>query len=885
MSLLEIIKNLFSPKNTQELEQHIQESIDAFLEEKKRLSGKYISNQTAAHFSDKWGELYRQIKGIRFTKKNALSEIAQQFLSDYENLTSDISALNTSYFEREKERCRAFLDDIDGKSLDDQQRTAVVCDADRTLVIAGAGSGKTLTIAAKVKYLCEEKPIPPEDILLIAFTRKAADEMNERIRDGLSLNVTATTFHKLGLDILTQERGKRYEVVDALREFVTHYFEQSILDNAQALQDLIQYFAYYLKIPADLEEYESLGDAYEAERGADLESIRGKYQRSKYVSAQADERSMHTRSLRNEQMKSLEEVTIANFLFLNGVDYEYERLYPFEADDPTRKAYRPDFYLPDYDLYLEHFGINREGRVPWLTPVEEQKYLEGIQWKRDFHQKNGTTLLETYSYYASEGRLLEELERILKERNVGFQEPDFADIFRTIYDSKSEKYLSEFIKLCCTFLILFKSQGGKPEDLPNLQPSKTLKQKPFHSNRTRLFLRIISPLLEAYETMLAEREAVDFSDMINRAAALVEGGYQVHPYQWVIVDEYQDISMARYKLVKAILKQTGAKLLCVGDDWQSIYRFAGSDISLFTRFEEYFGSAEILPLERTYRNSQQLIDEAGSFVMRNPAQYTKHLRSDKSLDYPIVFMYYQENPQAKLKQAMDKCIQERGENASIMLLGRTNYDIELLRATGLFKIKNTGTISYVNSPHTPVFFLTVHRSKGLEAENVILLNFQNDTLGFPNQISDDPLLNLVLTRGENYPYAEERRLLYVALTRTRNRIYILVDKDRPSVFLKEFDSSKSVFKQIPKGEAKPIYCPRCKTGHLTMRKNENNRQFFVGCSNYPRCDYTVADPSVLANPKRCPQCGGFLLRRRGQWGTFYGCSNYPQCTYKEKESG
>ena len=876
---------LFGHRLGPEQEQNIIQYVNDFNLAVSKLSEIYTNKAKAEEFSQVWGAAYKEVRGIRVPKKHELFSSVQKFLRDFEHIGEIITSSNAAFVSEEKKRYDGLLSSIDGKSLDDQQRTVVVTDEDRNLVIAGAGSGKTLTIAGKVKYLCDAKGIAPEDILLIAFTRKSAEEMSERISGKLGLPVQATTFHKLGLDIITEASGKRPDVQDDLTDFVRDYFEDKIIGDHKAVKNLIEYFAYYLKIPADMDKYESLGAAYEAEKGADFETLRGKYERAKFVTDVAEDRRSGKRTLQNEQVKSLDEVSIANFLFLNGIKYEYERLYPFEADDPKRKAYRPDFYLPDYDIYIEHFGINREGKLPWLSAVEEKKYQEGMAWKRAFHKHNGTKLLETFSYYSSEGRLEDELEKLLKANGVEFKEPDFIDIYETVYASESDKYFSEFIGLCCTFITLFKSGGYDSSEIRSLRSTNPAYQKPYYWKRTALFLMLIAPILHAYNANLEEHGAIDFSDMINKAANLVADGFRVRPYKWVIVDEYQDISVARYKLLKAILDQTGAKLLCVGDDWQSIYRFTGSDISLFTHFDRYFGFPAIMRLEQTYRNSQQLIDEAGAFVMRNPQQYEKNLRSSKSLDYPITFMCYKDNPFSMLQRTVDKIIQNSGPDASILLLGRTNYDLEMLRESKLFHIKKNGELTYNASPSTPISFLTVHRSKGLEADNVVLLNFQNATLGFPNKIADDPLLELVLTDGDDFKYAEERRLLYVALTRTRNSVFVLVDEYRPSEFMQEFKLSKSVLilNRDNRSETESVACPKCKTGHLTVRKNESSNKYFVGCSNYPQCDYTVRDTAIMNDTRYCPKCGGFLVKRKGKWGAFYGCSNYPTCDYTEKQ--
>ena len=870
-----------TPEQTLELRREM-EQFQTIVDEAK---GHYITKKEAGDLRKTWDVSFRKIKGTHLRQDEEVYPAVHSFLERYRKFPDRIPNLNEQFYEEESKRCEALLGNIDGKSLDPQQRRVVLCEEPRCLVLAGAGSGKTLTISGKVKYLVDVKKVAPEDILLISFTRKAAEEMTERIAKKLGISVQATTFHKLGLDIISQSSGRKPEVQDQLDAFVRDYFETQIIKDPKQLKVLLEFFACYLEIPADLliEKPDSLGELYEMEKSADYETLRGKYEQNRYMDAVSEERRGIRKTMRNEQVKSLQEVEIANFLFLNGIEYEYEPLYPFETADENHRDYHPDFFLPDYGIYIEHFGVNRNGNLPWLSPVEEAKYKEGMTWKRQTHAEHGTILLETTSAMASEGVLLERLEQMLKNQGVQFHTPDFAEIFETVYTKESEKYFSEFMKLCVTFINLFKSNGYKVEDLVSLQGKNKHYLKPFFRKRTELFKEIVGPIMAAYNQSLQEQGSVDFSDMINTATSLVEGGFQVHPYRYVIVDEYQDISVARYKLIAAILKQTNANLLCVGDDWQSIYRFAGSDISLFTGFERYFGEAEILRLEKTYRNSQQLINEAGKFVMANRLQFKKDLRSPKTLNYPITFLCYEDHPFGRLKQALDKILTTQGKEASILILGRTNFDFDTLAKSGLFTIQAHQKIRYKASPDTPIEFMTVHRSKGLEADNVILL-FQGGKLGFPNKIADDPLLELVLTEEEDFLYAEERRLLYVALTRTRNRVYLIANEARPSEFQKEFHSSDSVFiLSSKKEERNPVACPRCKTGHLVLRQPEGRRKAFVSCSNFPRCDFSMNDTSVLTDPVICPDCGGFLIRRRGKYGTFLGCSNYPICEHTEEQ--
>lgn len=860
--------------------------IEEFFSSLNTISERYISKSDEQTFIQQWESFYTEIQKRHYPSKLPDYEKIVFFLKTFSKINSEIANRNDVFLQKEMGESDSLLSNIDGKSLDEQQRKVVISDEDRTLVLAGAGSGKTLTIAAKVKYLCEVKHVEPKDILLISFTNKSAAEMTERIQNKLGIPVEATTFHKLGLDIIKNNLGYRPEVSDDLTTFVHNFFENELLNHPDLVQALTEYFTYYLEIPENMEDCDNLGELYELEKSADLETLKSKYDREQYIKDTSSEKAKNLTTLNGERVKSIEETKIANFLFMHGVNYEYEKLYPFESDDPNRKAYRPDFYLIDYDIYLEHFGVSKDYKCPWLSEVEEKKYLDGINWKREFHKKNGTKLIETYSYYTKEGRLLPELEKLLQANGVVFTPHDFTDIFETIYAKKSNKYFSEFIKLCCTFITLFKSNNFKPEQFEQMKKQSEKLENNFLYQRNCIFLDIARIILSEYQKYLTDNKSVDFSDMINDAAAKVEAGASIPKYKYVIVDEYQDISQSRFNLLKSIVTATNAKLLCVGDDWQSIYRFAGSDISLFTDFERYLGFTNLLKIEKTYRNSQELINGASRFVTRNPLQLRKNLISGKKLKYPLVFWGYDKEPYPALSQVMQKIISEFGPEKSILLLGRTNYDIEILKASGLFSISwqdRVEKLIYRPSPKTPVAFLSVHKSKGLEADNVVLVNFKNDKLGFPNQIADDKVLNFVLTQGENYMFAEERRLFYVAITRTKNRTFVLTDNRSPSIFFREFNESESCcFVHIRQNnDESKTHCPRCKTGELL--KVDHDGKSFIGCSNYPKCRYTLNNISILSSPKQCPSCGGFLVKRKGNKGHwFIGCTNYPYCEHTEQ---
>ena len=501
--------------------------IEVFFSSLDTLSENYISKSDELVFKQQWESFYTEIQKRHYPSKLPDYEKIAFFLKTFSNINSEIANRNDVFLQREMRESDTLLSDIDGKSLDEQQRKVVISDEDRTLVLAGAGSGKTLTIAAKVKYLCEVKHVEPKDILLISFTNKSAAEMTERIQNKLGIPVEATTFHKLGLDIIKTDLGYRPEVTDDLTSFVHNFFENELLNHPDLVQALTEYFTYYLEIPENMEDCDNLGELYELEKSADLETLKSKYDREQYIKDTSSEKAKNLTTLNGERVKSIEETKIANFLFMHGVNYEYEKLYPFESDDSNRKAYRPDFYLTDYDIYLEHFGVSKDYKCPWLSEVEEKKYLDGITWKREFHKKNGTKLIETYSYYTKEGRLLPELEKLLQANGVIFAPHDFTDIFETIYAKKSNKYFSEFIKLCCTFITLFKSNNFKPEQFEQMKKQSAQLENDFLYQRNCIFLDIARIILREYQKYLADNKSVDFSDMINDAALKVEAGASI----------------------------------------------------------------------------------------------------------------------------------------------------------------------------------------------------------------------------------------------------------------------------------------------------------------------------------------------------------------------
>ena len=871
-----------------EIVKNIESFYDSFLNH-------YIPYSEAKQIKKDFKELYEEILNLNIPKNHQLCEYIQKFLDKYINLDKTVDEANKLFIKNEKEKYNDFLSNIVGRSLDEQQRDAVVHDEDYLLLLAGAGAGKTLTIEGRIKYLCEIKKINPKDILYVTFGKKAEEEIKEKMIKGLGYSIKASTYHALGSSIIrSANKGKRYVVEKKQKEVIGKIITRITDNDKQTRENLIKFFAYYLNLPADLEKFDSLEDAYKYERSKDLETVKLKFEAATYAEKQSNKKKKNKNTLEGEKVESLQEVIIANFLFLHGIEYEYEKIYPHQDDNSNRRAYMPDFYLPDYDIYLEHFGINKEGKVPWLKEDEEKKYIDDMNWKIDWHKKHNTKLLKTYSFYYSEGILLKKLEEMLIKEGVKFKNVNLDDIFYAVYKSKEKKYFSSFIGLCERFIKLFKLNGNVIDDLDNLTyENDKNKNGVYFNQKIEVFKEIIKPILIDYEDYLKNNNRYDFADMINLATKAVEGGYKVYPYKYIFIDEFQDTSLSEYNLIKAIINQTKAKLLCVGDDWQSIYRFKGSNVSLFTSFEKNFEHAKILRLEKTYRNSQQLIDAIGNFMMKNNKQMEKKLISDKRINDSIQFWFYKDNKTEILEQALDKIIELSGEDASIYLLGRTGYDHKFIEESKDFNWEKTKEIIYKKSPKTPISFYTIHAAKGLEADNIVILNFENSTMGFPNKLEDDPVIELVLEQIDDFPYAEERRLFYVAVTRTRNRVFVLTDASHPSEFLSEMpkgDAIVYVGEEVVEDDPE-IPCPLCKKegrkgGRLITRYSKTTGKEMLGCTNYKKCEHRVNNPvkDENGNYRTCPRCGGILSYINNERVSFITCSNYwvNGCRYTEK---
>ena len=335
------------------------------------------------------------------------------------------------------------------------------------------------------------------------------------------------------------------------------------------------------------------------------------------------------------------------------------------------------------------------------------------------------------------------------------------------YNIKSEEQ-----KLISTFIHLFKSKNLDDSCFDKF----ICKCK---NNKSKYeFIKLIQKIYNEYKNFLTQKELIDFEDMINLAYKLVDEKSFIKKYKYILVDEYQDTSLIKFNLLKKILEISNSKLVAVGDDWQSIYRFTGCEVQIFLDFKKILPYSNIVSINNTYRNSQQLINVASKFITKNPYQIKKDIKSNKLLNNPVHIILYSEFNKA-LEYVINK-IERIFLNKEILILGRNNNDINLLDKN-VFKIIDDKII-YRN---IKIKYMTVHKSKGLESDNVIIINLENKINGFPSKILNHEILSFVSNEKENYIFDEERRLFYVALTRTKNYVFLLSPNKNISLFVQE----------------------------------------------------------------------------------------------------
>ena len=790
----------------------------------------YITESERLNLLEEFRDLDKEVLPI--LKSEELEEfLYKDVFRRFHNAMSDTKdhkkTNNSRFIENQLSSCSQYFDTVLAYPLDSQQREAVVSLEDNVLVISSAGSGKTMTTVGKVRYLIDVQHVPAEKILLITFTRKAAESLSERLGEK---DLKCRTFHKLALDIISEATGEKPTITP--QDFsvqVYHKLSQENPDFRAAIADYIIRSRYTMR---DQFEYSSMEDYMR--------------DRQKY-GIQAFFKDMDGRPV---FCKSDEESKICDFLGSRGIKFRYEEKYEFNTVDADYRQYCPDFSIyidgPDGQVkrvYLEHFAVNEAGHCPgWFTYNEEYKYLEGIEWKRKCHHDRGTVLLETSSAGFQRGDVFQNLSKQLLDLGAVFSKATHQSVSRELLRQEEN-----ILAMLTSFNFLMKSRNRTMEEIL---------QQVGRGPDAITVNDIIAPFVEAYRQMELDNNEMDFTDTIIRATELCNNGHRPD-YDYILVDEFQDISLDRYRFLQALRRKNPlTKLFCVGDDWQSIYRFAGSDMALFKQFEKYFGYTKKCLMETTYRFGEPAIADSSKFILANPEQAVKNVhsfRDDAETTLDFLSTEGREDVVKTVKYLADHVPSDK----EILLLGRYGFDVNVFKDSDLVICENKDRV-YVTYGHRQMNFMTVHQSKGLECDYVILINCNGGTVGFPSQISDSPVLKYVLSEPDAYAFSEERRVFYVGITRAKKHTWVLYDMNNPSPFVKEFVTTLDPKTKPGAGIPESELCPKCHCGRIKVIKKglavNGNPYTTFACSNEKYgCDYLETRFVNLNSTHRTPR--------------------------------
>ena len=782
----------------------------------------FLSFEKREKLIDKYSQIYEITSNVNKFSESQKQKIffefdnLKPFLKIFDDLTNYTNLSNSSKDNEIRKINEEVLDveindNIDFfKEIDDiNKKRSIVIDEKNVRVNAGAGTGKTFTIQNKVKYLIERKGVSPDKILCLCYTVKGAADLDEKVNQNLDDEVMACTFHEFCRSVARDCKYQKITDRSILETSILNY-SKDLDDNK--LNKLIEYFGYYINPPVDDENYGTYEELLAYENGRDLKTLKSKFYGS----------GVSTLTMQGEIVKSIGELIIANYLFMHEIEYKYETIYEsilleiietkflysgiysslnLESKElwvnniimelEQWRSYQPDFYLPKYDIYLEHFGISKSNDENWLG----EDYIDQMNRKREFHKSNNTKLLETYYYYLVEGRLIEELEDLLLKNKVEIGQRNRKDILEILKQTNKIEDFENFTDLVKSFINIFEAQNKQKNQFEIFKKQNDSVTDGYKRRRQELFLDIVSEIYNIY-FYANNRKKIDNNREVSLALELIQTKKYSGSFDYIFIDEYQDINPIRSLLLRNLQKLTNAKLFVVGDDWQSIYRFNGSDMNLFIDFDNDFPNSELIQLEENRRNYDELNDIASEFIMENEKQEKKKLESKKKWKSdvsPIKIVNYPPKPDKKkvlqLYAIINQIVKDNQSNDSvkILLLGRNNKDIEEFTGNSIFKLdkmRDRVKVICLEKPELDITFMSIHKSKGLEYDEVVVLNFKDYFSGFPNKIEDDSVLRFLKDK-EEYLYAEERRLLYVALTRTLNNVYLLSPKYDKSIFIKE----------------------------------------------------------------------------------------------------
>jgi len=687
-------------------------------------------------------------------------------------------------------------------TLDDDQQTAIITDDKHNLVVAGAGSGKTEVLITRIAYLIIRKSdkIKPERILALAFQSKAAGEIKERLKKRYDIDVEIRTFHSLGKKIIedaSKKKGKEPPKLNPncdedwkYQKYIQKLFDKEILVNDKLQNDIINFMARY-------------GDEDIIKQRADFEK------KEEYYDYQ---RSLKYTALNGTKVKSEAEREILNFFLMHKLnDKEIKIIYEHPAywmkyinKNGEEIVPEPDFYFPDFDIYLEHWAIGTNGTVPeWFqgeNPTKE--YIATMNLKKAKFKLNQKALIETSQADHEEGGFLEklsgrfiaELKKKHSNNQFNLQALTYKELVEAVWDSA--QFVKQLPLNISKFIVIAKTYRMYPKDIEKRLEIERWSPKQYS------FAKIANQIYGLYQKDLESGNSIDFSDMINVAVDCLKDNPDLYfdKYDHILIDEYQDISTQRYEMIKELMdKNSKCKLFCVGDDWQSIMGFAGSNLDYFINFDNYFSHPVRIDLTKNYRSIKSIVEVGACIIENNKEGQIKKItvsNSDESKPILVFSSMHQKSYFAQYYEQIAKhCLDTIKEFHTLKNYPYDDFMI-LMRISNKKKLRNFINeyakllgIPIAEEPDKPncVHIMSVHKSKGLQARVVMVLNVDKDLYGFPCELENPDIFEPVIknSNGSSLRKQEERRLFYVAVTRAKEEVMIYTQKCSESEFITE----------------------------------------------------------------------------------------------------
>lgn len=686
-------------------------------------------------------------------------------------------------------------------NLNKLQQQAVKAEQKRVLVLAGAGSGKTKTLLQKIKYLVEEKKVQPSQILAITFTKNAANEMVDRLlidadKTGVYEqiifdkklkqeqknnyrqayvkkykwieNLTVRTFHSLCYKIMqnygVKEFDNKFKIISDDKKLETdpmysfsapetsfEVFHKILIRNCENTSYIISLKKYILDYQVDKIQHE----------------------KQQKVNLYTD--GKHYTTLRGEKVRSKSEQYIADWLFRHSINYEYEPKINIKDFD-----FKPDFYVADANVYLEHIS-----NLSHPTKNKETQF-----------EKGNILYVKTYEKIAQDSALFNHtLEKIIKGRLSENYPKELVLSYQeefSRYQDEVKNFIFQAIRICDMLKV-------ENSDIANVFATS---QQDAHE-RIRIFYQLVIPLVTQYIAYCTNKSYLDFNDLISKTVLLFQKNKDIlkkfqQQYQYLLVDEFQDVNNLQVDLIQLLLTQQ-MQLFCVGDDWQSIYGFRGSNVDYILNFGEQFVSSKVIKLNLNYRSTQNIVGASNEVIKHNKFKIDKEIFASKISDFKIV-----EHAGNNQDENVAFCVAQVRE---LLDNGFKNDDILFLyRRSKMYQ----PYFFALRNENLKVQAKTIHAAKGLEAKVVFIVGLTDGYGGFPDIWLEDRIFQVIKPTNHDSLMEEERRLFYVAITRAKDQLYLITEKGNASRFLKEIpDEYKEVYVEKSTEKAGFVLCSKC----------------------------------------------------------------------------